>query len=196
MSLIVDPAKKDTKLPRVMRAALKLFVEKGIDGTTTKELARKAGVAEGALYRHFKSKNALAWHIFSTHLNAFTLDLMARVGREKTARRKIRAYISYCFESFEEDRHLFTYLILSEHRELKRFPVTHVHPGHAALGVVQEGQKRGELRAMDAHVAASLLVGSVIRLCLVRIYNGIAKDLRSHADAVSECLWDSLRKKK
>jgi AcrR family transcriptional regulator len=43
----------------IVQAALPLFARKGYMETTTKELARAAGVSEPLLYRHFPSKEAL-----------------------------------------------------------------------------------------------------------------------------------------
>ncbi len=43
----------------IVHAALPLFARKGYAETTTKELARAAGVSEPLLYRHFPSKEAL-----------------------------------------------------------------------------------------------------------------------------------------
>jgi len=45
---------------RIERAALILFVEKSIEGVSTKSIAAYARVSEGLLYRHFKSKADLA----------------------------------------------------------------------------------------------------------------------------------------
>ena len=45
--------------PKIERAALKLFVNEGIDAATTREIASVAGVSEGALYRHYKGKDEL-----------------------------------------------------------------------------------------------------------------------------------------
>ena len=42
-----------------MRAALELFTTQGYHPTTTPELARKAGIAEGTIYRHFAGKQLL-----------------------------------------------------------------------------------------------------------------------------------------
>ena len=44
---------------RLIRAALELFTEPGFRATTTPELARRAGVAEATIYRHFSGKEAL-----------------------------------------------------------------------------------------------------------------------------------------
>ena len=44
---------------RIEQAALALFAERGFDGATTSEIAKRAGVAEGTIFRHFKTKKAL-----------------------------------------------------------------------------------------------------------------------------------------
>ncbi len=49
---------KDTK-EKILDAGLSLFSKKGYLGATTKEIARKAGVAELTLFRHFSSKERL-----------------------------------------------------------------------------------------------------------------------------------------
>ena len=54
--------------PKIERAALKLFVNEGVDAATTREIAEEAGVSEGALYRHYKGKDELALALFmETH---------------------------------------------------------------------------------------------------------------------------------
>lgn len=44
---------------RILNAAQRLFARQGFERTTTRELARIAGVAEGTLFRHFDSKKAI-----------------------------------------------------------------------------------------------------------------------------------------
>src|SRR5215471_1623225 len=55
--------KEQTK-ERILNAALQLFREKGLEGTTTKEISRKAGIAEGTLFNYFKTKEDLALYFF------------------------------------------------------------------------------------------------------------------------------------
>src|SRR5436853_5560371 len=43
----------------IVKAVRRVFAEKGFDGTTTRELAKAAGVSEALLFRHFPNKEAL-----------------------------------------------------------------------------------------------------------------------------------------
>lgn len=46
----------DLTRERLVRAALELFTARGFHETTTPQIAKKAGVAEGTIYRHFTGK--------------------------------------------------------------------------------------------------------------------------------------------
>ncbi len=53
----------DLNLPekeeKILKAAIKVFSEKGFSAATTSEIARNAGVAEGTIFRYFKTKKDL-----------------------------------------------------------------------------------------------------------------------------------------
>ena len=55
--------KEQTK-QRILRAALELFREKGLEGTTTKEISKRSRIAEGTLFNYFKTKEDLALYFF------------------------------------------------------------------------------------------------------------------------------------
>src|SRR5438045_4590941 len=44
---------------RILATVRKMFDHKGLEGTTTRELAKEAGVSEALLYKHYPSKEAL-----------------------------------------------------------------------------------------------------------------------------------------
>src|SRR5580658_2404690 len=55
---------KEKTKRRILSAALKLFKAKGLDGTTTKEISKMSGIAEGTLFNYFKTKEDLALYFF------------------------------------------------------------------------------------------------------------------------------------
>jgi AcrR family transcriptional regulator len=54
---------KDDKMTekqiKIVQAAVEIFSEKGYSGSSTSEIAQKAGVAEGTIFRHYKTKKDL-----------------------------------------------------------------------------------------------------------------------------------------
>lgn len=54
---------------RIVAAALELFQSKGFDGTTTKAIARKAGIAEGTVFNYFRTKEDIALHFFEQEVD-------------------------------------------------------------------------------------------------------------------------------
>jgi AcrR family transcriptional regulator len=60
---------KETIRRQIVNAALSLFQTKGFDATTTKAIARKAGVAEGTVFNYFKTKDDIALHFFELEVD-------------------------------------------------------------------------------------------------------------------------------
>jgi len=66
---------KDDKEKRIFDAALKLFIEKGIDNTSTASISKEAGIATGTLYVYFKNKEDLINKLY-IHLNEENFDII------------------------------------------------------------------------------------------------------------------------
>lgn len=47
---------RQNKRDLILKAAIKIFAEKSYNGATTSEIAKEAGVAEGTVFRYFKTK--------------------------------------------------------------------------------------------------------------------------------------------
>jgi AcrR family transcriptional regulator len=54
---------------RTVKAALSLFQTKGFEATTTKAIARKAGIAEGTVFNYFKSKEEIALYFLEQEVD-------------------------------------------------------------------------------------------------------------------------------
>lgn len=61
---IPPAAAADLTRQRLIRAALELFTTRGYHDTTTAQIAKKAGIAEGTIYRHFASKQHLVNELY------------------------------------------------------------------------------------------------------------------------------------
>jgi AcrR family transcriptional regulator len=77
-----DRNKEKTK-EKILAAALALFRENGLDGTTTRQICKKAGIAEGTLFNYFKTKEDLALFF----LQKETHNLIEWFGKQTQLRR-------------------------------------------------------------------------------------------------------------
>ncbi len=58
------PGEKGTK-EKIFDAAVDLFAERGYDGVSIRDIGRAVGVSEGAVYKHYASKEAILESIFA-----------------------------------------------------------------------------------------------------------------------------------
>jgi AcrR family transcriptional regulator len=65
---------------RILKAAQKLFARQGYDGTTTRDLAQAAGVAEGTLFRHFTNKKAILIEVATQGWVEILTDLLTELS--------------------------------------------------------------------------------------------------------------------
>ncbi|NES68337.1 MAG: TetR/AcrR family transcriptional regulator, partial [Okeania sp. SIO2D1] len=63
-----------------LQAAQKLFAKSGYDGTTIRDLAKKAGVAEGTLFRHFSNKKAILIELATEGWVEILTDLLTELS--------------------------------------------------------------------------------------------------------------------
>jgi AcrR family transcriptional regulator len=60
---------KEAIRKRIVTSALDLFQKKGFEATTTKSIARKAGIAEGTVFNYFRTKEDIAVYFFEQEVD-------------------------------------------------------------------------------------------------------------------------------
>ncbi|MEC4814892.1 MAG: TetR/AcrR family transcriptional regulator [Scytonema sp. PMC 1069.18] len=73
------PSEAQTRT-RILQAAKRLFASQGFDGTTTRDLAQAASVAEGTLFRHFPNKKAILVEVATQGWVEILTDLLTELS--------------------------------------------------------------------------------------------------------------------
>jgi AcrR family transcriptional regulator len=151
---------------RLLDAAGRTFSRDGIQGATTREIAKEAGVNEVTLFRHFKSKEQLLGAVIEKGLSS-ELDLMNAQGSwAENFRENLTRYARHYYEHLE-GKGAFARAIISEFRELPQSMQTMitnaVRPVRDRLiGILCDAQRAGVVRSdLDAECAIDALKNSL-----------------------------------
>ena len=156
----------------ILKAAVKLFAEKGYAATSTSEIARKAGVAEGTIFRHYKTKKELLLSLVSPvelRLLAPMIkqDLEKVLGQEyETFQEFVRAMIENRKVFVQKNITLFQVLLqeLPFHKDLKEQFVEHIGKEvfERFREVIHYYQAKGQIIDMQADTIIRVLGSSIL----------------------------------
>src|SRR5262245_18182821 len=99
------PAKQE-----ILRAAMKLFSERGFAGTSIRDIAQESGYTNPALYKHFASKEELALHLFDTCHRRLWAACNAAIASAKGFDDKLGGYIGQWLALVDEHPEVMAFL--------------------------------------------------------------------------------------
>ena len=174
--------------PKIERAALKLFVHEGVDAATTREIAEKAGVSEGALYRHYKGKDELALSLFMETHNRLGLMMQEALSGAGTLEEKVHAAVKAYCELADEDFLLFSFHLVSLNRYLPYDKRRDDDPVTITEHIIEGLMREGVIPSGDAALKAAMALGVVMQAGQNKIYNRLPGPLTKHADAMARAV--------
>jgi AcrR family transcriptional regulator len=183
--IVMRTSGEDTKA-RIERAAIAVFAQSGINGASIKDIARQAGVSQGALYNHYTSKEQLAWELFSRSWAEIGAELRLRVREGSTLRQKLHAAIAYVFGLYEEDPELVTFVYFSRHEHLRRVKANIPNPYMMFRLIIGDAMKRGEIPRRNPEVMTAMTAGILIQMIDSKALGRIKERLTELTDQVTD----------
>jgi AcrR family transcriptional regulator len=154
---------RESRKSGIEEAALRLFVEKGLNAATTKEIAALAGVSEGAIYRHFESKEELALALFQENMQRLLAHLTRSLDGADEPPAQLCAVQRAFLEFAVTEPLAYAYLMEAHTSEFAKLPRELARPKDVFVRVIQRGLAQGYFREMDPQLAAALVIGMTIR---------------------------------
>jgi AcrR family transcriptional regulator len=104
--MTIKPAtqKSETTRKRILDAALRVFRERGFEAATMREIAAAAGMAVGAAYYYFDSKDALVMGFYEQAQEEMAPQLDQILRRSRTLEQRLRGIIEQKLEYFAPNR--------------------------------------------------------------------------------------------
>jgi AcrR family transcriptional regulator len=183
---------KDTK-QRIARAALELFVEAGFDAATTRQIAARCGLSEGAIYRHYASKDDIARELFLSIHTRLTQLVSQSAQDASTIDAAVSAVIfAYCSVA-DEDWTLYSFHLLQLHRFLGYWNDADGDPVSAIARIVKTAMDKGELPIGNSELLAGMALGVVTQVAQNKAYGRLDKPLSAYANDFSVAAMAVLR---
>lgn len=177
------PRHPDTR-QRIERAALALFSSKGVTATTTRDIAAEVGISEGAIYRHFKGKDDLAWHLFSIPYFDLAAQIDAIVAEAERFDERVERIVGLFCALFDRDPNLFAFMLLSQHGQLGRIAADMPNPVESLRTLFQAAIERGDCGGSDANLMAAMALGLVTQPATFVIYGRLPTPMADLAPAL------------
>ncbi len=183
-----------SKRDQIMEAALGLFVERGFYGTAVPEIADRASVGAGTIYRYFESKEALVNAIYRQEKTKFAHLVVDDFPASATTREQFRLLFDRMAKFTIANPESFVFLELHHHARYLDAESRAVEERMMLLftHVVSSAQARRELKAGSPRVLMGIVMGAfvgIVRSCI---------EIDQPLDQVDwtlaeQCLWEAIR---
>ena len=174
--------------PRIDQTALELFTRVGVDGATTKAIAAAAGVSEGALYRHYKSKDEMAVSLFMGVHRRLSELVESAAASAPDIRGKVAAIVDAYCQLADEDWPRFSFHLLSLHHFLPYYQEDGRDPVSITERILKAAMMSAEIPPADPHVLAAMALGVVTQTAQNKAYGRIHGAMSTHAPLMTKAI--------
>ena len=181
--------------PKIERAALKLFVNDGVNASTTRDIADEAGVSEGALYRHYKGKDELALTLFMATHNRLGEMMLEAFETPGTLDDKVKAVVTAYCTLADEDWLLFSFHLVSLNKFVPYDTKRDDDPVSVLETLISGLMQSSEIPKADPAIMAAMCLGIMVQSGQNKIYSRLPGPLSQHIDAFTRAILAILRQK-
>jgi len=161
---------------KIVEATFAIAAEKGFEQATTAEIARRAGVSEGSIYNHFRTKDDLLIHMVREYAGSFLEALSGEVAAQKDPLQRLDRLIEFHVRFFTREGNIFQVIFgktPGTRLQWARIIQVVVGPYVELLDeIIREGIEQGVFKPVDSQVAGSLLLGGM-QLTILRHFFGL-----------------------
>jgi TetR/AcrR family transcriptional regulator, fatty acid metabolism regulator protein len=158
---------KTARQLEIVEAALELIAEKGIQGFTIKNLSKKIGVTEPAIYRHFENKVEILIAILNTFKENTSKLFQNELNNDLRPIEKISHLFNKHFETFTTNPSLVSVIFSeevfrNEPQLIEKIVEVIEKNGEILHEIISNGQQLGEIRKdIPANHLAIMTMGSL-----------------------------------
>ena len=193
----IDISAKDARRTEILRAALAVFLERGVEDASINEIRRRSGASTGSLYHRFGSKQGIAAALYLDALADYQQHFLTALTAAAHAERGIKAGVAAHLQWVQENTDLARYLFMDRDAEVRTVSREALHRLNrrfleAVTAWLTPHIDSGHIRPLSYELLSALWLGpsqEISRHILTRRTTVLDPYLSTLADAA----WTSLR---
>ena len=190
-ALLERKIKAPDKRTRLLDAALELFETRGFDGVAVPEIAAKAGVATGTIYRYFATKEALVNALYRHWKAAYNGMILAPLPPGLAVRDQFTTYWQRMMQFARAHPQATRFMDLHHHApylDAESIAAGRIYR-EAAEAFIAEARATGAIRDIDPILVVALMWGAAVGLTKFAGQGALAFDAGS---SMEEALWRAI----
>lgn len=150
---------------RIKEAAKKVFLEKGFDGTTTRDIAKEAGINSALMNYYFRSKEKLFQSIFDDMCRLMFEGLLEIMNQPISLREKIAKLMDHEFQMMMQNPSLTIFIMNELHKSPERLlatlEMTKKLLASSFNQQIEEEIAKGTITPIDPHHILAMIIANI-----------------------------------
>ena len=189
---------REQRMSDIMAAAFAVFCEKGYEEAAISEIAERANVVEGSIYRYFQGKRDLLVKVMGAWYESMMADYELHLAGISGTRNRLRFMIWRHLKTIYEEPAACN-LIFRSLRPGEDYTATAVFEANRlytrrTLDIVVEGIETGELRDVPLPLVRDMIYGCIEHRTWAYLRGEGHFDLDETADAIVDLVMGGLQK--
>jgi len=166
---------------KIFHQVLKIFLKKGFQETSMREIAEAAGLGKSTLYDYFKTKDEILVYFFEDQLNDLAAEAQKIAMQNLMADKRLRQIMETYIDNLQANKNLFLKLSFESQR-LKAASQKQIQDKRHAYedmirALIDEGIREGVFRKVNSALAARLLISTVTPVIHDTRLNGTPQEM-------------------
>lgn len=184
------------KRQQILRAAVKVFSQKGFHDAKVDEIAQLADVGKGTVYEYFSSKAQLFQEMCKVGMNLYVESINAELKPEMSSREKLERIAGLHVKFMDRYKDLAR-VTMAEHthfdEDFRQWILAHRAERIAEIEqIIREGITAGEFRQIDPGTAALVFVGTLGAICSPVVFSKGRLDIEKLLEPAMEIIFHGL----
>jgi AcrR family transcriptional regulator len=164
--------------------------ESGTGAATIDAIARRVGITQGAIYRHYRSKEELAWDAYRQIVEEMIEEKKHLLESKASFQTSLYEWIRLTFEYFDRDPEAFTYVLLVSHLNVapSHQEITH-RQSELFLKLIRQAQANGEARLIAPELALCHFTGLMLNVPRLINEGVLPRPAIAYLSEISDQMW-------